>query len=235
MTMRNLSLRLVWALLFFAAPLSAVDLTIVSKVTMGDSVSDSTTYLTSEYSRSHSGQNDSIMHFPTGKMTMIDHGKKEYWETSLEEMTAYWKKLTREMKGTPMEAMFGFGEEVEVEKLPGKRSFAGYDCQRYSLSLGDVLEVDLWASTSLEPPARYFDGRKLAAAAMGPMGQLFEKLYDELKKIKGFPLSTAVILRTPMSRTQTLDEAVEVKKGPIPASTFAVPSGYKKKKSPFTK
>jgi hypothetical protein len=67
------------------------------------------------------------------------------------------------------------------------------------------------------------------------MGQLFEKLYDELKKIKGFPLSTAVILRTPMSRTQTLDEAVEVKKGPIPASTFQVPAGYKKKKSPFAR
>lgn len=233
--MRSLSWRLVCALLFFAGPLSGDDLTILSTVTAGDSVTDSTQYLTSEYARSHSGQSDSIVHFPTGKMTMIDHKKKEYWESSLDEMTAYWKKLTRDMKGTPMEAMFGFGEDVEVEKLPGKRKIAGYDCQRYSLSLGDVLEVDLWASTSLEPPARYFDGRKISAAAMGPMGQLFEKMYDELKKIKGFPLSTAVILRTPVSRTQTLEEAVEVKKGSIPASTFQVPSGYKKKKSPFTK
>lgn len=232
--MRNLSWRLVCALLFVAGPLCAEDLTILSTVTVGDSVTDSTQYLTSEYARSHSGQSDSIVHFPTGKMTMIDHKKKEYWESSLDEMTAYWKKLTREMKGTPMEAMFGFGEEVEVEKLPGKKKIAGYDCQRYSLSMGDVLEVDLWASTSLAPPARYFDGRKLSAAAMGPMGQLFEKLYDELKKIQGFPLSTAVILRTPMSRTQTLDEAVEVKKGSIPASTFQVPAGYKKKKSPFS-
>lgn len=235
MTMRSLSGRLVCALLLLAAPLSGVDLTIISKVTQGDSVSDSTQYITSEYGRTHSGQNDSIVHFATGKMTMIDHGKKEYWETTLEEMAAFWKKLTREMKGTPMEAMFGFAEDIKVEKLSGKRSFAGYDCQRYSLSLGDVLEVDLWAATSLAPPPSYFDGRKLAAASMGPMGQLFEKMYDELKKIKGFPLSTAVILRTPMSRTQTLEEAVEVKKGPIPESTFAVPSGYKKKKSPFTK
>jgi hypothetical protein len=48
-------------------------------------------------------------------------------------------------------------------------------------------------------------------------------------------LSTAIIVRTPMSRTQTVEEATEVKKGPIPESTFAVPAGYKKVKSPFVK
>jgi hypothetical protein len=36
-----------------------------------------------------------------------------------------------------------------------------------------------------------------------------------------------------MARIQTSSEATEVKKGPIPASTFDVPAGYSKKASPF--
>jgi hypothetical protein len=223
------------AALACTASLSAQDLTVVSKVTMGNSESTSTQYVTATDSRVASEKNDSMVHFPTGKMTMIDHEKKEYWETTIEEMTAYWAKLTREMRGTPMEAMFGLRDEPKLEKLPGKRKIAGYDCTRYSLSIGEVLEVEFWAAPGLQPPPRYFDGRKMSSAALGPMAQIFQKMYEELKTIQGFPLSTAIIVRTPMSRTQTLEEATEVRKEPIPASTFDLPSGYKKKKSPFAK
>lgn len=235
MMFRRPLLGLVGSALFTGTSLFAQDLTVVSKVTTGNSESTSTQYITSSDSRVASEKADSIVHFSTGKMTMIDHEKREYWETSVDEMTAYWDKMTREMRGTPMEAMFGLRDEPKLEKLPGKRRIAGYDCEHYSLSIGDVLEVDFWAAPGLQPPPRYFDGRKVASAAMGPMGQIFQKMYEELKTIKGFPLSTAIIVRTPMSRTQTLEEATEVKKLPIPASTFDVPSDYKKRKSPFVK
>ncbi|MEP6767293.1 MAG: DUF4412 domain-containing protein [Acidobacteriota bacterium] len=218
-----------------ALSVSAQDLTVQSKFTMGNTDSPMTQYITSEYGRSSSAQADSIVHFPTGRMTMIDHKKKQYWEATVEDMTAYWEKLTRDMRGTPLEAMFGTRDDPKLEKLPGKQKFAGYDCERWSLSIGDVLEMDLWAAPGLQPPHRYYDSRKLAAASMGPMGQLFQKVYEELRNVKGFPLSTAIIIRTPMSRTQTLEEATEVKKGAIPASTFQVPDGYKKVKSPFVK
>ncbi len=213
----------------------AQDLTVQSKFTMGNSESPMTQYITSEYGRSSSAQADSIVHFPSGRMTMIDHKKKQYWEATVEDMAAYWEKLTRDMRGTPLEDMFGTRDDPKLEKLPGKQKFAGYDCERWSLSIGDVLEMDLWAAPGLQPPQRYYDSRKLSATAMGPMGQLFQKVYEELRKVKGFPLSTAIIIRTPMSRTQTLEEATEVRKGTIPASTFQVPDGYKKVKSPFVK
>jgi len=176
-----------------------------------------------------------IIHFPTGALTFIDHEKKEYFETTIEEMASFMDRMVRDMKGTPAEAMFGVSGEAEVEKLPGKQKIAGYDCGRYSISIGDALELDLWAAPGLKPPPRYFDGRKLAYAAMGPLGKLYERMFDEMKNIGGYPLSTAVILRTPVSRTQTLTEAVEVKKGPIPASAFDLPSGYRKKKSPYAR
>lgn len=218
-----------------AAGAAAEDLTIVSKVTFGGSSSTSTQYMTSERSRTSDAQGDVIVHYATGKMTMADHKKKEYYETSLEEMSAYLDRVVRDIKGSPMERMFGLDAEAEVEKLPGKQKVAGYDCERYSVSFGDALELDLWVAPSLQPPPRYFEGRKLSYAAMGPMGKLFERAFDEMKKIKGFPLSTAFIVRTPMSRTETISEATEVRKGAIPASTFETPAGYKKVKSPFAK
>lgn len=218
-----------------ALSVSGQDLTVQSKLTMGNSESPMTQYVTSEYGRTSSAQADTIVHFATGRMTMIDHKKKQYWEWTIDEMAAYWEKLTRDMRGTPLEDMFGTRDDPKLEKLPGKQKFAGYDCERWSLSIGDVLEMDLWAAPGLQPPPRYYDSRKLSASAMGPMGQLFQKVYEELRKVKGFPLSTAIIIRTPMSRTQTLEEATEVKKGPIPASAFQVPDGYKKVKSPFAR
>ncbi len=216
-------------------PARAEDLTVVSRVTFGNSESKSTHYIASDWSRTSGEQNDQIVHYPTGKMIFVDHKKKEYYETSLEEMSAYLDRLTRDLKGSGVEKMFALDAEAKVEKLPGKKAFAGYDCERYSISFGDALEIDLWAAPSLKPPPRYYDGRKLAYAAMGPMGKLFEKAFEEMKKIKGFPLSSAFIIRTPMSRTETLSEATEVRKGKIPASAFEVPSGYRREKSPYAK
>ncbi|HEX9286165.1 MAG TPA: hypothetical protein VF999_02745, partial [Thermoanaerobaculia bacterium] len=67
--------RLTVALLLaaFALPLAAQDLTVVSKVTMGDHSGTSTQYMTSTKSRSTDGQSDSVIDFPTGRLTFIVH------------------------------------------------------------------------------------------------------------------------------------------------------------------
>ena len=97
----------------------------------------------------------------------------------------------------------------------------------------DLTVVSKTTAPGLSAPGRYSDGRRLAAVALGPMGALFQRMYEELKKVTGFPLSTAVIFRTPVFRTETLEEATEVRKGSIPPSTFEVPAGYKKGRSPL--
>jgi hypothetical protein len=234
MTLRS-RFAFVCSALLAAAPLAAEDLTIVSKVTFGNNESTGTQYISSTYSRSSTRDRDSIMHFPSGKMTSIDHGKKEYWETTVEEMEDYLDKAANKLRRSGAGNMWDLREEPKLEKIAGKQKFAGYDCEHYSLQIGDALEVDFWAAPALQPPPRYYDGRRLSTALMGPIGQLLQKMYDELKKVKGFPLSTATIIRTPVSRTQMLEEATEVKKGPIPASAFEVPAGYKKIPSPFSK
>jgi len=229
--------RIVWicAATFIAAPSIAEDLTIVSKTTFGNREGTATHYLTAERSKSSSAEAESIVSYADGKMTMVDHKRKEYWQTSIDEMEEYWERMARQMRTSGAGDMFDLRGEAKLEKLKGSRKFAGYDCEHWSLQLGDALEVDFWAAPSLVPPVKYYDARRLNAAAMGPMGALFQRMYEELKKVKGYPLSTAVIVRTPFFRTESDEEATEVRKGAIPAATFELPSGYKKVKSPFEK
>ncbi|HEY8152303.1 MAG TPA: hypothetical protein VIK51_25590, partial [Vicinamibacteria bacterium] len=58
-------------------------------------------------------------------------------------------------------------------------------------------------------------------------------LYDEMKKIRGLPLATALDYRMRVTRRQVSTEATEVRKGPIPESTFVAPADYMKIESPF--
>ena len=227
-------LALVLSMAALTLPLVAEDLTIVSKVTTGDRSGTSTQYMTSTKSRTTDGQADTIMDYPTGKMTVIDHKKKTYWEATIEEMTAYMDRLQKDMQGNPMlEKMFGGSDEVSVEKGKGSRKVAGYDCDEYTMRMGDSFVFDLCAAKGLQPPPQYYEGRKLSSASMGPMGRRFGKMFEEMKKIKGYPLALDMDTNMGMAKMKTSSEAIEVKKGAIPASTFEIPAGYEKKPSPF--
>ena len=218
----------------FALPLVAEDLTVVSKVTMGDRSGTSTQYMTSTKSRTTDGQTDSIVDFPTGRLTFIDHKAKTYWETTIQEMADYMDKLEKDMKGNPMLAnMFGGSEDVSVEKGKGSRKVAGYDCDEYTMKMGESFIFDLCAARGLQPPPQYYDGRKMSSASMGPMGKRFAKMFEEMKKIKGYPIALDMDMDMGMTKVRSTSEATEVKKGAIPASTFDVPAGYTKKASPF--
>lgn len=219
-----------------ALPAAAEDLTVVSKVTLGkDRVSTTTQYVSSDRVRTGNGDNDTVVEYVTGRMVMIDNKKKEYYETSLAEMSAWLDQMSEQMKGSPIGGLFGGkgAEAVKVDKGTASRKIAGYDCDQYVLSMGDSMRFDVWAARGLDAPHQYYDAAKAPYAAMGPMGQKFQKMYEEMKKIKGYPLSVGINAKMMMIKMDTLSEATEVKKGPIAASAFEVPGGYKKKDSPF--
>jgi hypothetical protein len=129
--------------------------------------------------------------------------------------------------------MFGGAAEVSVEKGKRSRKIAGYDCDDYTMKMGESFVFEICAAPGLQPPPQYFEGRKLSYAAMGPMGKRFAKMFDEMKKIKGYPLAMDMDVDMGMAKMATVSEAIEVKKGAIPDSTFEIPSGYSKKPSPF--
>ena len=217
-----------------ALSLAAQDVTVVSKTTMDGRSGTSTQWMSSTKSRTSDGNTDAITEFKTGRLAFVDHKKKEYWETTVDEMAAYFDNLQKDMKGNPMfESMFGGPDDVKVEKKKTSRRIAGYDCDDYEMSMGPSFVFGFCAAKGLKPPPQYYEGRKYSFASMGPMGKRYMKMFEEMKKIEGFPLTLDMNVDMGVMKQKTLSEATEVKKGPIPDSVFEIPAGYKKGKSPF--
>jgi len=226
-------------LLAGASLAAAEDLTIISKVTSGSGAPTTTTqYFGTNKFRTSNGTNDTIFDVSTGTITFVDNKDKSYWQTSQAEMMDAFKQLDEQMKasggggmGAMMEKMMGGNPPVVVTKGTQPRTIAGYQTEDWVATAGDW-KYELWTTTDLALPTQYYDAMKAPMAAMGPMGKRFLTLFEEMKKIKGFPLATTTSLKFMGKAQNTTTEATEVKKGAIPASAFEVPAGYKKKDSP---
>ena len=224
------------AALALPALAAAEDLTIVSKVGNPKSGASGTQtqYISSQRIRTADTDTDTILDLASGKLTLVNNKKKEYSETSLDELRAFMGQLDAAMANNPlMERMMGKTAAVSVTKGAGAKKIAGYDTQQYVLTMGENMRFEIWAAPGLETPAQYFDARKALYATMGPIGKRFDAMFEEMKKIKGFPLATTMDYKMMMVQQQTLTEATEVRRGTIDAAVFAVPAGFKKVDSPF--
>lgn len=238
--MSHLSLRIA-ALAVAAGPTlaSAQDITIVSKVALkaGATPTTSTQYLASDRIRTSDGENDTIFEMGTGKMTVISHKDKSYFEFTRDDVAAAMAQFEQQMAG-PAGAMFekmmgGKVGEVTVTRAGASRKVAGYDCDPWNVSMGENFKYEVCAAPALVAPVHYYDALKGPTSMMGPMSRRFEKIFEEMKKIKGFPVAMNTTLSMMGKSVTTTTEATEIRKGPIAASAFAVPAGYKKKDSPF--
>ena len=218
-------------------PAAAEDLTILSSVTTGKGAPmTATQYIATDRMRTSDGRMDTIFDVASGRMVHVDHKKKTYWETSLAEMREQFAEVEKMLEDNPMMAtMLGAASEVEVQKGSGSREIAGYACEQYLMSIGQKFKFEIWATPDLKAPDEYYDAKKMVYATVGPMASRFDKLYEEMKKIDGFPLYSKVDTGVMGMKIKTISEATEVRKGPIPAGTFDPPAGYKKKKSPYEK
>jgi hypothetical protein len=213
----------------------AEDLTIVSTVTTPRGTTRTQTqYLSPSRMRMSGDERDTIVDLVSGKITILDNRRKEYSTSTLDELRAFTDQIDSAMAGRPIvDGTVGATASVALEKGTGSKKVAGYDTDQYVLTMGESMRMEVFMTTALEPPARYFDARKVLYASLGPLGRRFDRLYDEMKKIKGFPLATSLDYRMRVSRRQVTTEATEVRKGPIPDSVFVAPSDYKKIESPF--
>jgi hypothetical protein len=216
-------------------PTVSEDLTIVSTVnTPRGTTRTQMQYLSGSRLRMSGEERDTIVDLGSGKITLLDNRRKQYSETTLVELRAFLDQMDAAMAGRPLfDRAVGATASVAVEKGTSGRKVAGYDTEQHTLTMGESMRMEVWTTTALDPPAHYFDARKVLYATMGPMGRRFDRLYDEMKKIRGFPLATALDYRMRVTRRQVSTEATEVRKGPIPESTFVAPADYMKIESSF--
>ncbi len=82
------------------------------------------------------------------------------------------------------------------------------------------------AAIDLKIPAAYYDVLKMRMPSI-PMFDL-KKMFDEMKKIEGFPLKTVQSMNIEMMKMEIKNTKVvtSIEKGALPASIFEIPEGY---------
>jgi hypothetical protein len=243
-------LRLLAVAAVAALPAGAGELTITQKQTGGQG-GTSTAYYGASAFKHADAQTESIFEYASGKLTVVEHGKKQYWEATSEDMKAASdamaaklaevEKQLEQAKGNPMlekmlKSVPGMGPAgaVKVTKTAETRKIAGYDCTKYVIAMGEALTLETWATTALKPPVPMFQARQAFAMA-NPMMQRYTKAFEEMSKIEGLSLAETTSFEMMGRRSTFANEAVEVKEGAIPASVFAPPAGYKRVESPLKK
>jgi hypothetical protein len=244
-----------------AAPVLAEDLTVVFETTGPGGPGTSTQYYSSERMRSADGEQETIFEYASGNIVSVDHKKKQYSETTLAEIEEAMKAATAQMEAATaqmqqqMESMpaamrermqkmmGGAGGEVTLTR-GGTKEVAGYATQQYTVTMGEGMTLQLWNTTDLQLPVPAADMKKLASftgpmstMANNPMFKGFAQLAEKMKEIEGFTLADHTSIKMMGRGMETSREAVEVRKGAIPASEFDVANvakGYKKVPSPLT-
>ena len=216
-----------------AAAARAEDVTIVSKTRFGEKQGTQTVFLSSAKMKTAGTGSDSVVDLATGQMTFLDEQKKTYYITTVEEMAAYAKRREEQAKASGFNTeSFGVLGEALAKKTGKTRRIAGHPCDDWTIQMGEGLLFEVCAARDLPTPKGYFEARGAAYAAMGPMGRHFAKMFEAMKKTRGYPLSLAMHVRLESMKQESLTEATEVRRG-VPAGAFEIPPDYAKKASPF--
>ena len=175
-------------------------------------------------------QIDTLVDYENGINYTIEHKKKTIQKFSWDDMEAAVEAMAESMKNMPafaLKLMGGGDGEVTVEDL-GKEAVVGRTCRKWKITSGKMI-FETSNDPSLKPPipaVSYQRSLKVKnlIGAMGPAASQMRKIGEEMSKIQGVALKTRTVM--PIVGEVT-SEATEVKEGTIPASSFALPDGYK--------
>jgi hypothetical protein len=261
--MRILTHSLAVFTLALAVPAAADDLTIVFKVTHGnDAPMMATSYLSSDHARIITGDgHEFIADLKNGDVTVIDGRKRQYFVVTRQDMDQLQARMQQQMNSPEMQRaqeqmknlppevqkkmqamMGGLASAMTVEKTGPTRKIAGYNCETWTIAVGGVSKNVECVTTELPLPAEAWQAYQDMAtrtrnmtAALGPMAKGISDMQQKMKDMKGFPLSSTATTSVLGHSTTTTTEAVEVKRGAVPASAWQVPAGYTKVDSPMAK
>lgn len=246
-----------------AAPLLAQELTITAKSTTDNNPPETTiSYIAPDHVRMGAGRDmETILDPKAAQMVNLDNKKKTYFITTKQDLdeaaakmkermnSPEMKKMEEEMKNLPpeqrkqVEAMMGgMAGNFDVKKTGPSRKIAGYGCDTWEITMGPVSTIEECLTSELALPLQawqmyrsWSESLRAMMAAMGPMATNMEQMQEKFKELKGYPMASESKVNIMGHSSRTTSEVIEVKKGPIPASVWEIPAGYKKVDNPMLK
>ena len=170
----------------------------------------------------------------------VDHTRMQYTEMpfgSLDDIVSHslaQSDLSDEEQAEAQKVMKGFMGmmkiEAEVTETPEKKNIKGWDCRKYimktkMMGMGGTSEI--WATEKIK--INYDLYRSLGAAFLAKQPGA-EKLFEEMKKIKGIPVMTVLTSSAMGAEVKSTEEFIEAQEKGAPAGTYEIPEGYKKTK-----
>jgi hypothetical protein len=169
---------------------------------------------------------DTMVDYGNGVIYTIDHGKRTITRMTFKDMQEALQAIEDKASGMPemlTRMMFGDTSNVKVEQL-GTDTILGHPCHKVRITVGKMKE-ELSLDPSLQFPIKdYAKTMTMMNRMPGSMGTLFQRLYQEIGKLKGVPLRTHVSGLMGMDMTT---EATAISTAPIPDRVWALPAGYK--------
>jgi hypothetical protein len=234
------------------ATCAAEDLTVVSNVTTnGKPGGIDTNYISGDHIRhSQSQGTDVIIDLKTGTMTNINEKKKNYFVMTKQDMEAMQAKMTERMNDPKvkqaMAMMQGLGSSMassaEVKKTGVTRKVAGYSCEEWLISMSGMMSMTECVTNDLKYPvqswaamADFSESMRKSMSGFGPTAKSGADFAEKMKSIKGFPVATSSTVDAGVMKMTTTSEVTEVRREPIPASTWEVPQGFTQVENPMLK
>ncbi|HEV7614310.1 MAG TPA: DUF4412 domain-containing protein [Steroidobacteraceae bacterium] len=229
---------------------AADDLTVVSKVTTdGRPSGTETSFLSSDHIRmSHAEGTETIIDLKRGVMTNINGKKKTYFLVTKQDMENMQAKMAERMNDPKMKQamamMQGMSSSMatstQVKKTGVTRNVAGYACDEWLISMGPMSMTECVTSElkypvqSWEAMAEFGESMRKSMSGFGPSAKSGADYAEKLKSIKGFPVASSTVV-TGLTKTTIANEVTEVRRTPIPASTWDVPAGFTQVDNPMLK
>jgi hypothetical protein len=196
-------------------------------------------YYSARYQRTNNEKEkkDNLVDYKSLTSYEIDHKKKVVTKFTFEDMLKLMELMAEaetedgEKVSDVAGKMLGGkgGDKLSVERK-GAEVVAGRNCEKWKISIGGHA-FDASADPTLVPPIPQADlqkASKLAGGAMtAVMGKSYLDIQEEMTKIKGIHLKTAMQTKMGPMTVRTNRVATDVVEGPIPASVFELPKGYK--------
>lgn len=178
---------------------------------------------------------------------LINHNKKQYSEMPLdfdkmiEQATAGAAGEDPE-KAKAMEKMPGFMKNMmkgvmgsmsaKVTETDETKTIGNYHCRKYliemTMAMGIETKAEAWATRDIDIDyTRAFT----AANAMMASQPGFEKIVQEMRKIKGVVVYQTATTKMMGSEMASTTELIEAGEKPAPAGSYDIPAGYKKVKA----
>jgi len=179
-------------------------------------------YMTTNAFRVEHEEGVTIMDFASKTMYQIDPASKTYQQLDMTTLG----QPPAEMKGEQAEAaqkmMKGMMSEIQVTPTQEKKQIAGYDCQKYLVSMM-MMQSEYWLSKAVPGYAEIKEiGKKMKSLFEGnPMVQQMN-IAGMMDKLDGFPVQTVMHMMNG-TITTTL-KTIETKS--LDPSLFKVPAGY---------